>query len=373
MWYYVIAFGLSLIGIYLANQYFRNKFLFVFFSIIALAPGIIIAGFRFHTIGSDTDFYILPIFNQATKYFTNFTEFAEANPNTEFLYLLYTWIVTRVINESYIYLSINHLLILLPMYIAAFRLRRYLSPVMFFLIYYLIFYQESLSIVRQSIAISLSTLAFTYYASGSYKKYALFVILAFGFHSTVIVVLLYPLILWCVKKYPMSKNVKKYSIFVVAGALVVINLNLILMLLINSGLLNTKYLIYTADSDTFKGGLGVTNFVLKFMIIYFIYSFRKLNRKLLFADFAYILAIMDLFFCMFALLMAPLDRFSLYPRLMTCVTLPILFKISKQQHLNKLNIFKPILILFLMFFWYYVYMLGDFDSTSDYKMVLSLI
>ena len=345
----------------------------MFYSFIALAPTVIIAGFRFHTIGSDTDFYILPIFNQATKFFTKFSEFSEANPNTDFLYLLYTWLVTRIIDESYIYLSINHLLILLPMYITAFRLRKFLSPVMFFLLYYLIFYQESLSIVRQSIAISLSTLAFTYYVSGSYKKYALLMGLAFGFHSTVVVVLLYPLILWCLKKYPMSQNIKSYSIFVIIGIFVVINLNFILMLLINSGVLNTKYLIYTADSDTFKGGLGVTNFVLKFLIIYFIYSFRKLNRKLLFADFAYILAIMDLFFCMFALLMAPLDRFSLYPRIMTCITLPILFKISRLHHIDKLNIFKPILILFLMFFWYYVYMLGDFDSTSDYKMVLSLI
>lgn len=134
MWYYIIAFVLSLLGIYFADQYYKNKILFVFYSFIALAPTVIIAGFRFHTIGSDTDFYILPIFNQATKFFTKFSEFSEANPNTDFLYLLYTWLVTRIIDESYIYLSINHLLILLPMYITAFRLRKFLSPVMFFFV-----------------------------------------------------------------------------------------------------------------------------------------------------------------------------------------------------------------------------------------------
>lgn len=56
MWYYIVAFSISLIGIYLANLAYKNKWLFCFFSIIGLLPPILIAGFRDHTVGADTDF-----------------------------------------------------------------------------------------------------------------------------------------------------------------------------------------------------------------------------------------------------------------------------------------------------------------------------
>lgn len=373
MWYYIFAFAFSLIGIYFANNSYKSKGLFFLFSVISLIPPVVIAGFRDHTIGSDTDFYILPIFTQATRYFLRFDEFVEANPNTDYLYLLYTWLVTRIIKESYFFLCMNHIMILFPMYMAAFKFRRYLSPVLFFLIYFLVFYQDSLSIVRQSMAISFSTLAFAYFLSKKYKIYFVLMVLAFGFHSTVILTFLYPVLLWYLKKYPLDRYKGKYIIFILIGVLIIINLNFLLMFLINSGVLNIKYLIYTSESDTFKGGLGVTNFGVKFVVIFFIYKFRTLHKESLFVDFAFVLAILDLMLCLCALLMEPLDRFSLYPRLMSCITLPYLFRICQKEHQTTLLFLKNILFLLFMAYWYYVYMLGDYDSTSDYKMVISLI
>lgn len=368
MWYYIVAFSISLIGIYLANLAYKNKWLFCFFSIIGLLPPILIAGFRDHTVGADTDFYILPIFYQATSYFTNVKELIEANPNTDFLYLYYTWFVTRLTQDSYIYLSLNHILIFLPLYITAYKLRKYLSPVVFFLLYYLIYYQESLSIVRQSIAISFSMLAFVFYLERKLKLYFCLMAIAFGFHSTVIITLLYPLVLKYLEKYPLNENNKKYSFFIILGVFVVINLNYLLMFLINAGVLNMKYLIYTVQSDTFKGGLGVTNFIIKIVIIFFIYCFRKKHKSSIFYDFAFVLSILDLIFCLCALLVEPLDRFSLYPRLMSCITLPVLFNVCQKEKLYSLVRLKYILVCLLCFFWYYVYIQGDYDSTSDYKM-----
>lgn len=373
MWYYIIAFIFSLIGIYFANLTYKNKWLFYFFTVIGLLPPIIIAGFRNHTVGSDTDFYILPIFYQATHYFTKIDEFIDANPNTDILYLVYTWGVSRITNESYIFLSLNHILILLPLYITAIKCRNYSSPVIFFLLYYLIFYQESLSIVRQSIAISFSMLAFVFYLERKLKLYFCLMAIAFGFHSTVIITLLYPLILKYLKKYPLNENNMKFSFFIILGVLVVVNLNFLLMFLINAGVLNMKYLIYTAQSDAFKGGLGVTNFIIKIVIIFFIYCFRKKHKSSIFYDFAFVVSILDLIFCLCALLVEPLDRFSLYPRTMLCITLPILFDICKKDKIFSLACMKYLLVSLLCFFWYYVYIQGDFDSTSDYKMDSKII
>lgn len=373
MWYYIVAFIISLIGIYFANVTYKNKLQFCFFSMIALLPPIIIAGFRDHTIGADTDFYILPIFNQATRYFSRFDEFVDANPNTDYLYLLYTWIVTRIIRESCFFLCVNHLIILLPMYVAALKSRKYLSPVCFFLIYYLVFYQDSLSIVRQSMAISFSTLAFAYFLQKKYKQYALLMAIAFGFHNTVILTFLYPVLLWYLRKYPLNKYKGKYFFWVILGIVAIINLNFLLMFMINSGVIGTKYLIYTSESDTFKGGLGATNFVVKLVVIYFVYKFRKVHKENVFVDFSFVLSILDLMLCLCALLMEPLDRFSLYPRLMSCITLPYLFKISENEHRGNLLMLKNVLFLFFIAFWYYVYIFGDQGSTSDYKMVISII
>lgn len=129
-----------------------------------------------------------------------------------------------------------------------------------------------------------------------------------------------------------------------------------------------KYLIYTAQSDTFKGGLGVTNFIIKIVIIFFIYCFRTKHKSSVFYDFAFVLSILDLIFCLCALLVEPLDRFSLYPRLMSCITLPVLFYVCQKEKLYSLVRLKYILVSLLCFFWYYVYIQGDYDSTSDYKM-----
>ena len=255
------------------------------------------------------------------------------------------------------------------MYVAAFIFRKYLSPVLFFLIYYLVFYQDSLSIVRQSFAISFSTLAFAYYMSKKYKKYIFFMALAFGFHSTVVLTLVYPLLLWFLNKYPLKENTIKYGLFLIVGIAVVVNLDFLLLLLINLGAINAKYLIYTSESEVFKGGLGVTNFIVKFVIIFFVYSYRKVHKKTLFIDFAYVLSIMDMMLCLFALLMEPLDRFALYPRLMSCITLPILFKACSKKN-TFLQIQKYGLILFLIAYWCYVYMWGDYGSTANYKFVL---
>ncbi len=363
---YIITFAISLWATFMADRNFGHKNVCAIFSIMAIVPPVLIAGLRGSTVGSDMTLYILPIFDDLVGSNQSFNNFRDSHEEIEILYILINYLVGLFSNNTIVLLTTIHLLIIIPFYITVMKWRKLASPTFALFIYYCTFYQETLSIVRQSISLSFSLLAFTYFVERKYLKYVIFFLISFGFHRSSVLTLILPILYVLFKEYPITKHSITYIACAFIFVLPMMNIENNILWLVDSGLIDTKYLIYTSAYG-FSPRLGATNLVVKIILLLFI-IIMVMRYKNTYLEFFFLgIACLDLGFSLLALLVEPLDRLSLCFRLMACFSIP--FFIEKARHrpshidLFSKTPFKLFFIFLFFFFWYYLYILGDFYST----------
>jgi hypothetical protein len=359
----------------MADLWFEDQRRFIAGSLLAVLPPILIAGLRDSTVGSDTDLYVIPIFNGIASNGQNLIEFIDSYPGMEWGYLLLTFVIAQLTDQSVFLLLSIHVLIILPLYMTAMKWREYLSPVLFMFIYYMIFFQESLSIARQSIALSFSMLAFTFFLEKKYIKYVVFTLCAFLFHQTALVALSFPVFYYIVDRFSIRQNYLSF----LAGALMIVlfflNFDSIMIWMIDNGYLDLKFLKYTTADNEFIPVLGTANFLVKIVIIAYI-VYIMVSYEYTFLKFFLVLAIFDMLFSLCALILQPLDRISLYYRLMTCISIPYIIYnypvIYSDEDTPYTRPIEGMFCVLLFAYWFYVYMLGNYDDTADYQISSSL-
>ena len=373
---YIVTFALSLLGVKMADLWYDDRHRFLVGSLLVVLPPILIAGLRDSTVGTDTELYVVPIFNGIATNGQTLKEFLDSYPGMEWGYLFLTFVVSRLTDQPVFLLLCIHSLIILPLYMTAMKWREYLSPVFFMFIFYMIFFQESLSIARQSIALSLSLLAFTSYIEKKYLYYFVYTIIALLFHQTAVIALSLPLFYIIVDRF----SIREYYLYYIGVALIIVlfflNLDGILIWLIDSGYIDLKFLKYTTADNEFIPVLGAANFVVKIVIIVYIIFIMVSYESDTFLKFFLVLAVFDMLFSLCALILQPLDRISLYYRLMTCISIPyIIYNYPVIYSDDETPYTKPIVGMFcvlLFAYWVYVYMLGDYDETANYQFSSTL-
>lgn len=373
---YIIAFALSLLGVRIADLWYEDQRRFIAGSLLAVLPPILIAGLRDSTVGSDMELYIVPIFNGIASNGQNLSEFIDSYPDIEIGYLFVNYVIAQLTDLPFFLLLSIHILIIVPLYITAMKWREQLSPVLFMFIFYMIFYQESLSIVRQSIALSFSMLAFTFFWEKRFIRYFLYMAIAFLFHQTAVIALSFPLVYLMVDKFSIQKYYYAYIGIILAFGLLFLNLDNILIWMIENDYIDLKFLKYTSAGDTFTPVLGTANFVVKIVIIAYIIYVMVLYKSDTILKFFLIMAILDMLFSLCALIVQPLDRISLYYRLISCISLPyIIFNYPvffTEEDTPYTRPFEGVFCFLLFAYWFYVYMLGNYDDTADYQISSTL-
>ena len=369
---YIITFALSLMGVRLAEVYDEDHRRLYAGSILAVLPPILIAGFRDVTVGTDVSLYIVPIFQGIASNGQNLIEFINSYPGMEWGYLFINYIIAQLTDQPFVLLICIHILVIVPLYITAMKWRKRLSPTLFMFIYYMIFFQESLSIVRQSIALSFSLLAFTFFIESKYIKYIVCLIVSFFFHQTAFITLSFPVIYVFVKHFSIRQN----YLFFGSAALVLLffflNIDSIFIWLIENGYMDIKFLKYTTADDIFVPVLGATNMLVKIVTIAYILYVIFLYKPDAYLKLFLIMAVLDMLFSLCALILQPLDRISLYYRLITCISIPFIasnypIRVDIQDEPYKIRIEMMFCILVFVY-WYYVYMSGNYDDTADYQL-----
>lgn len=372
---YIVVFIISLWGVREADVRYEERSYRILFSLIAVLPPILLAGFRDSTVGTDMVIYILPLFEEQAIAQQELGTFIDTN-DLEILYLILNYIVAKITDSPFVLLLLIHTLIIIPLYITAMKWRELLSPVLFMFVFYMIFFQESLSIVRQSIALSFSLLAFTVFLEKKYIEFFVYAMIAFLFHQTAVIALSIPLIYLAVDKY----SIREYYLYYIGVILLVmlffLNLDAILIWLIDGGYIDLKFLIYTSADNAFTPVLGATNFVVKIVTIAYFIFIMFLYKSDTILKFFLIVAVLDMSFSLCALIVQPLDRISLYYRLMTCISIPyIIYNYPIIYSDDETPYTRPIEGLFcvlLFAYWFYVYMLGNYDDTADYQISRTL-
>ena len=261
MLFYTVIFIISSFFFYLAS---KDKTAINTYSVIAILIPSVVAGFRDLSVGVDTELYY-PIFKSIST--QNSIWYIADAANTELFYLILGY-VGKYVGGYPFFLFICQLLTISFIYLFAFKLRQhvYLWLVMF--LYFCYFYNFSLNIMRQFVAISYVLYISIYLFSGKNKKYFFLSLFSLVFHTSAMIGSVFLYLIY--ELNGASKNNKYVLVPIYITLLVVLyfyfqNLGSILSL-IQVGRFS-EYIYYLSGD----GSISATDFIYRFLFVLILY------------------------------------------------------------------------------------------------------
>jgi hypothetical protein len=196
MFYFFLFFISTLFLLHAEKAYANNHRLFVVLSLISLVWLSFWAGGRDLSIGTDTTFYGVDVFNVASAS-EKPIEDAFLNPYMEIepFFFLLNYLASKVGGIGFALFLIMFIQLLFAFY----GLKNFMSSVplwMMMLAYILIFYILSLNLMRQGIAVSIGLYALRYIEKRKFLPLLLIGIFAFYWHKTSVVFFAFLLLLY---------------------------------------------------------------------------------------------------------------------------------------------------------------------------------
>lgn len=242
---YYIVFTLSIallvIGEKLEN---KNKYVSICIKMLAIYIPALLAGMRSMNIGTDTKLYIEPAFNDAINapdFFTFYKIY-----DIEFLYMLFTFIMAKIFQNVNIFMTVLYFITTFLVYkIASDNKEKAPMPITY-AFFLLLYYNKSLNLVRQTIAILLIIYGLKYVRDKKHINCIITILIAFLIHKTSIIGLPIYLIYMIFNK----KNTKYYkiAIFSMCILFLIIYKPLLNYLINDLHLLNSRYNYYICSN-----------------------------------------------------------------------------------------------------------------------------
>lgn len=192
---YLATFSISLAIIAIIQNWPKRSIGFIFWSIVAILIPCLLAALRANTIGTDVSGYSEPM-SQLALQSSSFEQYQGmtwhrvwrySRPSDfEIGYSLMVWFVSRTFGGVIGVHFVTQLLTIVPIYIGLAQLRDKMSSCLGMLLYYFIYYNTSLNIMRQWIAIGWLLLGISFLLRGKKKPYFIMIAIAFLFHTTAI-------------------------------------------------------------------------------------------------------------------------------------------------------------------------------------------
>lgn len=179
---YIITFILSLLFMNCAIKN-RPRALSTILHIMAILPPVLLLTFRAEDCGTDTANYTRIYYALFANSLEGYLQATRLEPL--FALLMYS-LRSLDLSIEYLFL-ICGLLTVVPIYIGAIILKRTANPLLVMALFYLMFYQYSFNIVRQSISMSLLFLAVAFLIENKKKISLLLGVLAIFFHSVAVI------------------------------------------------------------------------------------------------------------------------------------------------------------------------------------------
>lgn len=359
---YILVFSISIFFTYLADKY-NNKSLFYLLSIFALIPPIILAGFRDETIGTDIQTYVLGTLYMAGDY-GNLSDFiSDSNIDVVFTFLVY--ISNKILGDLNGVLIIISTFTLICVYIAIAKMRHKLSMSYAIFVYLFSFFNSSLNLMRQNMAISVCLLLLVFLFHKEYIKASIAGVLAFFCHSSSIFFVL-PIIIFIYiqNNIQYEKKIWKWiNIYFFLLPLLFFLFDTLLTFFINVGLFSDKYAMYSTKNKL--GGVSVnTIFVLTYIAFnVIIYKLSKSYRNNLNYIYSLLITYSTLVVGLLSAISIWAGRLSLYFQILTVIMFPMLiFNLP-----SKLRIaYKSIFTFLIIFYWWYTYIINNASETYPY-------
>ena len=280
----MFTFSISLIWVGLSLQQKWPKRLLVF---IGLLLPCVMAAMRDISIGSDTRGYIHKLYLFASKS-SNIKEFFNTAfimyAQKDYLYLIITYIMGHFGLGFNMLLFIYEILIVFPIYFTFKKLKFTKYEIIIGLLsFYLIFYNVTFNMLRQSIAISFIVLAFAFYLKNSSKfdkiLAYLFILISIEFHSTALFIIPF---FWMYRLYMTEKIKTKYKI----GFSVILNVMSLIFVVFYESILTFigksgiyKLALLYLERYSYKNFSFYQAFINLLIIIIIVISKKKFNKN----------------------------------------------------------------------------------------------
>lgn len=355
--YYIVFLISSLLVFGAEKRTLKGKKANLLWIFAVLVPAII-AGMRAETVGTDTSGYIKEVFNMC-KNGTNW-KIVIGMYQCEIGYYLLNYIVSLVTGSFQILLFVIQILILGPVLIACKDNSDLVEPYISYLFFLLLFYNRSLNMCRQSIAISICIFSVTFIRKQNLIKFVICILLAMSMHRIAFVFLCIYFISFFLKKK--EQIIYKFILCVITMAGLIFYQTLVSKL-ISLGYISAHYLYYANGG---KQNISTIEFTVKILFVLLTLLFSKmLNKKNKINGFFTFMLVFDLLIYCLGFYANYAQRISYYIGFFVIFTVPQIAKCMKK---NQRMLVLAVLIMIAVTFSYFYYGVSGCDGTVPYKI-----
>lgn len=347
----------------------------IIFIILGLLIPCILAALRDITVGSDVQVYVVQYFIRA-GYAPTFGAYLRILKNYDFGYAIINFIVSRFTDNIGWLFFINELLIIGFSFAGCWVLREEAPVYMSMLFYYLIFYNMTLSTVRQSItcAICFYIIALCckkHFEDAIFLKCLPLLIFACTIHATAVIALLMLLLFWLVQNKRL--HVGRFSIIVVLAFIVfrVLGNYFLSAMARLVSIISVKY----STGNFLKGnGAGASGFssiiILSIFVCLIQYFVMRQRSKIHDRSFNKALLILEVIYVVGMLLLSVYEfipRLFYYTQMFWCISLAQSSKIVKKERFDR-YLMTGITIAVVVVYWYYFFIYSGVHQTYPYVL-----
>ena len=371
---YLAFFALSLCFIY-----FYEKTQIKFFMLIGIAFPVILAALRSDVVGTDVRVYAEQLFDMAvsSNSFNDFTRMHwysvwryKTVSEFEIGYVILVYVCAKL-HSFALLLGLTQFLTLYPISMVLDKYKKRYSGIMTIglSIYYLLFYNMSLNMMRQWIAMAMMLLAFQYFKDGSNKYFIITFIIAILFHKAAILGLFIIMAYKFLNKKSGAVVLKTVQNTYDLKKILLLCLILIIFLLTISNKFRLSLInaFHFSEYATYIDGevtLSLNQLVVDIPIIFLLISIWKFRKNIV-DNYFYVFCIFsNIFLSQLASVMAYSSRISLYISIFKILIVPVYISSMSsklQKYISLLGV-----IMFYLLYWYYTYVIKGIDATVPY-------
>lgn len=361
---YLFCFGASIFFENMALKYKNSRVSFWIFTIVSISIIVIVSGCRDYTVGNDVNGYRNYHWIVACKS-KNIISLID-KLDTEPLFSVLLFVTSRFTDDFHFFLALTQLIIISCIYFGAWQYREYISPSWILVIYYFLFYNESLNIMRQHIAMAIVFAGFSYVENNKYRKYLIFLLIAYLFHNSAIIAIL-PMLIHLILYDNKSKLKEKslhLKIFIIIGVLFTLaSIKPIYNLLSSFGILRSAYSYYLDKSEVISSNFILLLLFIEIVILSINHEYYSL------ADKSYDYYILNMYICFISFMLSPViylsSRLSNYLWIFNVI---LYSKMILRLTNEKSKLISEILTITICFvYWYRIYILSLSGNTYPYS------
>ncbi|MCM1234207.1 MAG: EpsG family protein [Ruminococcus flavefaciens] len=363
---YLITFFLSY-ALLCIGQNKKSELLGKIYIIIALLLPSILAGCRDYSIGTDVLIYGNNWFRYAVNSQSIVEYIKRAGVDMGAVYAVLNYIVAMFTDNTHWFYFVHNAFTVFLIYKAAKDNEDLIDVPFAMLTYYLLFYNQSLNLLRQSIAVAFAAFAFKYIRKHQIVPFIICSFLAIFSHlSAIVVITLYIIYITINGKLG---TIAKAAILIASGVAVV-GFTTITRTLIQIGIFSNRYEHYLYDME--RGGGYVRLFLLcipYLILLVFCTKTKEFSKE---KNALVIFLIMASWISILAFRVSTVVRIAYYYDIYLIFTIPYIARNCKYTvKVYRKNVNHWLLVCFMLVYWTLVYVIRQGSETVPYLFMTS--